>query len=50
MLPKHITKQFGKYRVGMQVNGVHYHKTNFDTLEEAISWRDELYKSLAKED
>lgn len=50
MLPKHISKQFGKYRVGVQVNGKRYRKVTFDTLEEAISWRDKIYKELAKED
>lgn len=50
MLPKHITKQFGKYRVSIQVNGKRYRKVSFDTLEEAISWRDNLYKTLEKED
>lgn len=50
MLPKHITKQFGKYRVGVQVNGKRYRKVTFDTLEEAISWRDNIYKILEKED
>jgi len=50
MLPKHISKQFGKYRVGVQVNGKRYRKTGFDTIEEAISWRDNLYKFLTKED
>lgn len=50
VLPKHISKQFGKYRVGVQVNGVRYRKVTFDTLSEAISWRDNFYKTLAKED
>lgn len=50
MLPKHITKQFGKYRVSVQVNGKRYRKVTFDTLEEAISWRDNIYKILEKED
>lgn len=50
MLPKHITKQFGKYRVGIQINGKRYRKVTFKTLEEAISWRDNLYKILEKED
>lgn len=50
MLPKHITKQFGRYRVSVQVNGTRYRKCTFTTLEEAISWRDNLYKILEKED
>lgn len=50
MLPKHISKQFGKYRVSMQVDGKRYRKTDFLTLEEAISWRNNLYKILEKED
>lgn len=50
MLPKHITKQFGTYRVDMQINGKRYRKIGFHTIEEAVSWRDKLYKKLAKED
>lgn len=47
MLPKHISKQSGKYVVGVQKNGVRLRKAGIATLEEAISWRD---KFLAKED
>lgn len=50
MLPKHISKQFGKYRVSIQVDGKLYRKVAIPTLEEAISWRDKMYKDLAKED
>ena len=50
MLPKHISKQFGKYVVSVQVNGKKYRKVSINTLEEAISWRDNLYKTLEKED
>lgn len=50
MLPKHISKQSGKYVVFVQKNGVRFRKTGIATLEEAISWRDKLYKDLAKED
>lgn len=50
MLPKHISKQFGKYRVSIQVKGKRYRKTSLTTLEEAISWRDKMYKDLVKED
>lgn len=50
MLPKHISKQFGKYRVSIQVDGKRYRKVAIPTLEEAISWRDKMYKDLAKED
>ena len=50
MLPKHISKQFGKYVVSLQVNKIKYRKTSLATLEEAISWRDKMYKDLAKED
>jgi predicted endonuclease, HNH family len=50
MLPRHISKQFGKYVVSLQVNKKKYRKTSLATLEEAISWRDNLYKILAKED
>lgn len=34
----------------MQVDGKRYRKTDFLTLEEAISWRNNLYKILEKED
>lgn len=50
MLPKHISKQFGKYVVGIQVNGKRYRKVAINTLDEAISWRDNMYKKLEKED
>lgn len=50
MLPKHISKQFGKYVVSIQVDGKRYRKVSFSTLEEAISWRDNIYKTLEKED
>lgn len=50
MLPKHISKQFGKYRVSLQVDKKLYRKVGLQTLEEAISWRDNLYKTLEKED
>lgn len=50
MLPKHISKQFGKYVVFVQKNGKRLRKTGIQTLEEAISWRDNLYKTLEKED
>lgn len=48
MLPKHISKQFGKYNVSVQVAGKRYRKTGFKTLAEAVSWRDELYKTLER--
>lgn len=50
MLPKHISKQFGKYVVSIQVNRKRYRKVSINTLEEAISWRDNIYKILEKED
>lgn len=50
MLPKHISKQFGKYVVSIQIDGKRYRKGYIDTLEEAISWRDNIYKTLEKED
>lgn len=46
MLPKHISKQFGKYRVSIQVNKVLYRKVNLNTLDEAISWRNNKYAEL----
>lgn len=50
MLPKHISKQFGKYVVSIQVKGKRYRKVSINTLEEAISWRDNIYNNLEKED
>lgn len=50
MLPKHISKQFGKYVVFVQKDGKRFRKTGIHTLEEAISWRDKFYEELAKED
>lgn len=50
MLPKHISKQFGKYVVFVQKDGKRLRKTGILTLGEAISWRDKFYKELAKED
>lgn len=48
MLPRHISKQFGKYRVGIQIDGRRYRKTGFDTIDDAVKWRDKLYKTLGK--
>lgn len=48
MLPKHISKQKGKYVVSIQVRGKKYYKVSIDTLQEAISWRDNIYKILRK--
>lgn len=50
MLPKHISKQFGKYVVFVQKDKKRLRKTGVLTLDEAISWRDKFYKELAKED
>lgn len=50
MLPKHISKQLGKYAVSVQKNGKRLRKVGIRTLDEAISWRDKIYKELAKED
>ena len=50
MLPKHISKQFGKYVVSIQKDGKRYRKVGLNTLEDAISWRDNIYKQLEKED
>lgn len=50
MLPKHISKQFGKYVVFVQKDKKRLRKTGILTLDEAISWRDKFYKELAKED
>lgn len=50
MLPKHISKQNGKYTVSVQKNNKRLRKTWIQTLDEALSWRDKYYKDLAKED
>jgi hypothetical protein len=42
MLPKHISRQFGKYVVSVQINGVRYRKVSIPTLEQAISIRDNI--------
>lgn len=47
MLPKHISKQAGRYVVSVQVNNRRYRKTSLKTLEDAISWRDQIYTTLA---
>lgn len=50
MLPKHISKQCGKYVVFVQKDNMRLRKAGIATLEEALSWRDKYYKDLAKED
>ena len=45
MLPKHISKQFGKYRVSIQIAGKRYRKVSIPTLEEAISIRDKYLEN-----
>lgn len=50
MLPKHISKQFGKYVVGVQINNNRYRKVGIKTMEEAIKYRDNLYKTLEGKD
>ena len=50
MLPKHISKQFGKYVVFVQKDKRRLRKAGISTLEEAISWRDKFIKDLEKED
>lgn len=42
MLPKHISKQFGKYVVSVQMNGVRYRKAGITKLSEALRWRDNI--------
>ncbi|NIL77153.1 hypothetical protein RhoFasB10_03294 [Rhodococcus sp. B10] len=46
LLPKHVTRQFGKYRVGITVNGRRYRKVSFSSIEEALTWRDNTYREL----
>lgn len=48
-LPKHIYKQEGKYAVSVQVEGKRYRKVSINTLQEAVIWRDDIYKILRKE-
>lgn len=50
MLPKHISKQFGKYVVFVQKDGKRLRKTGIRNLEEALSWRNNFYNFLEKED
>lgn len=50
MLPKHISRQFGKYVVSVQKNNKRLRKTFIPTIDEAISWRDKFIKDLEKED
>lgn len=50
MLPKNISKQFGKYVVGVQINNKRYRKVGIKTMEEAIKYRDNLYKTLQGKD
>ena len=45
MLPKNISKQFGKYVVSVQINGKRYRKTYIATLEEAVSIRDKFLEN-----
>lgn len=45
MLPKHISKQFGKYVVFVQIDGNRYRKTYIPTLEQAISIRDKYLEN-----
>nr|DAT57974.1 MAG TPA: hypothetical protein [Caudoviricetes sp.] len=46
MLPRHISKQKGKYSVSIQINNKRFRKMGFNTLEEALAWRNILYKEL----
>ena len=50
MLPKHISRQFGKYVVSVQKNNKRLRKTFIPTIDDAISWRDKFIKDLEKED
>lgn len=45
MLPKHISKQYGKYVVSVQIDGKRYRKTYIPTLEQAISIRDKYLEN-----
>lgn len=49
LLPKHITKQFGKYVVGIVVDGRRYRKVAIPTLKEAVKIRNNYYKQLGME-
>ena len=50
MLPKNISKQFGRYVVSIQANNKRYRKVGIKTIEEAIKYRDNLYKTLEGKD
>lgn len=45
MLPKHISKQFGKYRVSIQKDNKRFRVVSIPTLEEAISIRDNFLEN-----
>lgn len=49
LLPKHITKQYGKYVVGIMVNGKRYRKVAIPTLKEALETRNYYYQQLGME-
>nr|DAU02775.1 MAG TPA: homing endonuclease [Caudoviricetes sp.] len=46
VLPRHISKQQGKYSVSVQVNNRRSRKVGFNTLKEALTWRNALYERL----
>lgn len=46
VLPKHISKQYGKYVVGIVVNSQRYRKVAIPTLKEALEIRNYYYQKL----
>ena len=46
VLPRHISKQQGKYSVSIRINNKRFRKVGFNTLKEALAWRNILYKEL----
>lgn len=43
---KHILKQYTNYSVSLSKKGKRYFKSGFKTIEEAINYRDNLYKEI----
>lgn len=49
LLPKHISKQYGKYVVGIKMDKKRYRKVAIPTLADAIKIRNCFYKQLGME-
>lgn len=46
MLPKNISKQFGKYVVYVGKNNRRFRKAGLDSLSDALVWREKLYQKI----